>query len=92
MIISFRSRALQKLFEKGRNRRFDQRAEPIALEIMDVLDSAQKASDMDQPGYAFHALTGDSKGRYAVTVYSQWRITFSFKDGNAHEVDYEDYH
>ncbi|MCA9413557.1 MAG: type II toxin-antitoxin system RelE/ParE family toxin [Candidatus Omnitrophica bacterium] len=32
------------------------------------------------------------KGTWAVTVSGNWRITFRFEDGDAIDVDYEDYH
>ena len=32
------------------------------------------------------------KGRYAVTVTSNWRITFAWEDGDAVQVNFEDYH
>jgi len=32
------------------------------------------------------------KGRYAVAVIRNWRITFAWDDGDAVQVDFEDYH
>jgi plasmid maintenance system killer protein len=40
--------------------------------------------------YGFHALTGNMRGRYAVSVSRNWRITFAWSD--AIDVDLEDYH
>jgi proteic killer suppression protein len=31
-------------------------------------------------------------GRFAVAVSRNWRITFGFEDGDALEVELEDYH
>ena len=39
-----------------------------------------------------HILTGNLKGRYAVTVTRNWRITFAWEDGDAVQVNFEDYH
>jgi len=47
---------------------------------------------VDRPGYELHDLTGNYKGRWAVSVSGNWRITFEFNDGDAYVVDYEDYH
>jgi proteic killer suppression protein len=44
------------------------------------------------PGFRFHALVGRDKGRYAVNASGIWRITFGWKDGDAIDVDLEDYH
>ena len=34
----------------------------------------------------------DLKGRWAVKVSGNWRLTFEFKDRNAFNVNIEDYH
>ena len=60
--------------------------------LMAALDTATVIEDMDIPGFGLHALKGKLKGRWAVSVSGNWRITFTFQDGNAYLVDYEDYH
>ena len=47
---------------------------------------------MDIPGFQLHPLKGRMQGRYAVSVSSNWRVTFRFEDGHAADVDYLDYH
>ena len=47
---------------------------------------------MDISGFRLHPLKGDRKGQWAVTVNRNWRLVFKFADGNAFDVDYEDYH
>jgi proteic killer suppression protein len=60
--------------------------------ILDRLDAAIEAKDMDLPGYKFHELKGDRKGEFAVSVSGNWRITFAFKGKDAVDVNLEDYH
>jgi proteic killer suppression protein len=48
--------------------------------------------DMDLPGFGLHELKGRDKGRWAITVNGNWRLTFEFRDGNAFVLDVEDYH
>lgn len=48
--------------------------------------------DMAVPGFRLHKLAGYSPERWSVWVNANWRITFSFVDGDAFDVDYEDYH
>jgi hypothetical protein len=31
-------------------------------------------------------------GRWSIWVNGNWRITFEFRDGHAHVLDYEDHH
>jgi len=47
---------------------------------------------MHAPGWRLHALAGTLQGRWAVWVDENWRLTFSFEDGDTMLVDYEDYH
>jgi proteic killer suppression protein len=56
------------------------------------LDAARRPEDVAVAGAGFHALRGDLKGRYAVTVSRNWRMTFGWEDEGAAGVDLEDYH
>ena len=60
--------------------------------LLDRLNAAPVPGDMNLPGLDFHPLKGADKGRYAVKVSANYRITFGWHDGDAIEVDYEDYH
>ena len=45
------------------------------------------------PNYGFHALTGDRKGEFAMTVTRNWRLTFTKVDEHTiADLDLEDYH
>ena len=54
--------------------------------------TASRPEDMNLPGFRFHALVGRDKGRYAVNASGNWRVTFGWIDGDAIDVDLEDYH
>ena len=60
--------------------------------VLTALDTAAQISDMDIPGFDLHPLKGDRKGQWAVSISGNWRVTFAYEDGNAHGVNYEDYH
>lgn len=60
--------------------------------ILDALNAAAVPDDMNLPGFRFHSLKGDRAGYFAVSVSRNWRITFRFDDGDAVDVDLEDYH
>jgi len=60
--------------------------------MLDRLDASKKAEDMDLTGYKFHALKGDRKGEFAVSVTGNWRITYHFIGEDAVNVNLEDYH
>jgi len=61
-------------------------------DILARLDAAGRIEDMDLPGFRLHALKGELKGFWAVTVRANWRVIFRFAEGDALDVDYVDYH
>jgi toxin HigB-1 len=92
MIGSFKHRGLKRLYERGD--RSGIRADLLeAVErILTVLDAASTPQALDLPRYHLHPLKGDLKGFWSVTVRANWRIVFSFTDGDADAVDLIDCH
>jgi len=60
--------------------------------ILSILDASQTVEGMRLPALKLHKLKGTRNDTWAVTVQANWRITFRFENGNAHVVNYEDYH
>jgi toxin HigB-1 len=92
MIAGFKSKALAELWAKSSAKGIDARMHARILRRLDVLNAATKAEDLNLPGFNFHALQGFDPPRYTVHVNGAWCVTFSFADGDAHEVDFEQYH
>jgi len=59
--------------------------------ILSALDQAGDVQDMSQPPFRLHALQGNRRGVWAVTVRANWRLTLRFEEGDAYDVDLEDY-
>ena len=92
MIHSFRHKGLRKLFETGSAAGVQaSHTKRLRLQLT-ALDTAHVIDDLDIPGFGLHPLKGQMRGRWAISVNGNWRITFEFKDGNAYVLDYEDYH
>lgn len=92
MIISFRHRGLKQFYERGTTRylKADQAAK--IRRILGLLDVASRPRSLDLPGFRLHALKGDLKGFWSVSVSGNWRIIFRFENGDARDVDLVDYH
>jgi proteic killer suppression protein len=60
--------------------------------ILARLDAAAAIEDMDLPGFPLHALKGELRGFWSITVRANWRVIFRFIDVDSHDVDYLDYH
>ena len=92
MIQSFIHKGLKRFFETGSKAGIQPpHANRLRL-ILTVLNVAQDIADIDKPGLKLHALKGDRKGDWAVSVSGNWRVTFQFKNGDAYLLNYEDYH
>jgi proteic killer suppression protein len=92
MIQTFRHRGLKRLFRDGdaSGVRADQLKR--VTDVLAHLDTAVRTADVDLPGYRLHALKGDLRGYWSITVSGNWRIVFRFTDGDCFEVDLVDYH
>lgn len=91
MIRSFRSKALRLFAERGDASKLSVPNTDRVRRILARLDAAVKPEDMNLPGFRFHGLQGNPR-RYAVNASGNWRITFGWEDGDAIDVDLEDYH
>jgi proteic killer suppression protein len=91
VIRSFRHRGLKRLWN-GDPSRISAALRDCVKNVLAVLDAAGVPADLDLPGYRLHALKGDLKGLWSVTVSGYWRITFRVEHGNVFEVDLADYH
>ena len=92
MILSIRHKGLRKFFETGSAAGVQaSHAKRLRLQLA-ALDTAHVIDDVDIPGFALHPLKGAMKGRWAISVNGNWRLTFEFRDGNVYVLDYEDYH
>ena len=92
MIRTFKNKKLRRLFEDDQAKGIEQGLVPRLKRRLDALDAATAAADLDLPGFDLHQLKGDRRGTWSVKVSGNWRVTFTFKDGDAYDVDLEDYH
>lgn len=92
VIENIRHRGLKRLYQSGDKSRLRTDIAVKAERFLTALDEATGLKEVDLPGYGLHALTGDKRGFYSVTMSRNYRIIFRFKDGTAYDVDLVDYH
>jgi proteic killer suppression protein len=61
-------------------------------QILALLDAAQDVDALDYATFRLHALKGDLKGFWLLTVRANRRVIFRFEGGAASEVDLADDH
>ena len=92
MIRSFRHKGLERFYCTGSTAGIQARhAKRLRLQLF-TLNRASNPQDMNAPGWKLHALQGSLAGHWSIWVNGNWRLTFTFTDGDAELVDYQDYH
>jgi len=92
VIKSFRCVDAERLHRRQRSRRF-QAIERIARRKLRQLDSASELRDLAAPpGNRLEALRGDREGQHSIPINDQWRLCFTWREGNAYEAEIVDYH
>ena len=92
MIQNFKHKGLKRLFEKGISSGVSANHSKRLQFILALLETAETGEDMDLPGLDLHELRGNRKGTLALKVSGNWRVTFRLENGDAFDVNYEDYH
>jgi proteic killer suppression protein len=91
MIQSFRHKGLSKLWNEGDPKGVRSDLLDRVRRLLSALDTAQDLKELSAPGWGLHRLHGKPL-RYSVSVNGPWRITFEWEDGEALQVDLEQYH
>jgi len=92
MIESFRHKGLKQLFEDDNPKGVNAEHVRKLKQILALLDAANSVDGLDVQSFRLHALKGDLKGLWSITVRANWRVIFKFENGNASDVDLVDYH
>ncbi len=92
MIKTFAHKRLEDFFYSGSKKGIQAQHAQKLEDILDRLDASNVITDMKFPGSNLHQLKGKMKGLWSVKVTGNWRIVFSFKEGNAYNANYIDYH
>jgi toxin HigB-1 len=92
VIRSFRHKGLDRLFTASTGRGIPTAHQARIERMLDRLDTAARPDDMNVPGWRFYPLRGPQKGRWAVAVSGNLRLTFALDGEDAIDIDLEDYH
>ncbi len=88
----FSDKETEAVFERTATRRF-RAIERTAFRKLVLLNSVPSLNDLrDPPGSRLESLRGDRLGQFSIRINQQWRICFTWRDGDAYEVEIADYH
>ncbi|MDA8427683.1 MAG: type II toxin-antitoxin system RelE/ParE family toxin [Geobacteraceae bacterium] len=93
MIVSFANKETEKLFATGKSKKLPPEIIVRAIIRLTQLDSAREVSDLLMPpSNCLEALSGNRAGQWSIRINNQWRICFTFTNGEATAVEITDYH
>ena len=93
VIKSYRDRDTQAIAERRRVRRFPEVLQRGAQRKPIMINNAVDLNDLRVPsGNHLEALSGDRAGQHSIRINDQWRICFTWNDGDAYQVEIVDYH
>ena len=93
MVASFANKETEKLFATGKSKKLPPDIIPRAIMRLTQLDSAREVTDLHMPpSNRLETLSGNRAGQWSIRINDQWRICFSFANGEATAVEITDYH
>lgn len=93
MIRNFTDKEAEKIWGGVRSRRLPAGIHQVARRKLRMLNAAAALDDLRiPPANRLEALKGDRRSRHSIRINDQWRICFSWKAGDAHDVEIVDYH
>jgi len=93
MIRTFRDKDAERILNRIRVKRFSLALQKVAQRKLDSLDAAERLNDLRiPPANRLEKLGGKRRDQYSIRINDQWRICFTWKEGNAFDVEIVDYH
>jgi len=93
MIVSFRSKETEKIWNGERVKKIPGEIQETGRRKLRMLNNSQNIADLKTPpSNKLEKLKGSLKDFYSIRINDQWRIIFKWNNGNASEVEILDYH
>ena len=93
MIKSFRNQAARAAWERRFIKGVPREVLRIGNRKLLQLHNARSLNDLRAPpGNRLEALSGERRGQHSMRINDQWRVCFSWDDGDAYQVEIVDYH
>lgn len=94
MILSFkRGNPAEALYEGKHVKGVGPDVAKQAVKKLFMLDTVERLDNLRvPPGNRLEALSGNREGQHSIRVNDQFRLCFTWFDGDAHDVELVDYH
>jgi proteic killer suppression protein len=93
VIKTFADKETHRLFVSGKSKQLPPDLIRRAIRRLEYVHLAKTPSDLTvPPSNRLHPLRGDRAGQFSISINEQRRICFRFVDGDAYDVEIDDYH
>ena len=93
MIRSFKDRETEQLYRRIRSLKLPGDIQQTAVRKLRMLNRSTKLDDLRvPPANRLEKLSGDRAGQYSIRINTQWRVCFTWRNGDAYNVEIVDYH
>lgn len=93
MIKSFRDKETEKVYRRERSNSLPADLQQVALRKLRMINNAKNLNDLRiPPANRLEKLKGSLEGRHSIRINDQWRICFTWQEGDAYNVEIRDYH
>jgi len=92
MIKSWKTSVTRQFAETGKSK-FSGLDGAKALARLQLLDAVARLDEIPSlASIGLHKLSQDREGQWAMKINGPWRLVFTFRDGDAYDVEIVDYH
>lgn len=93
MIRSFKDKETEKVFSRTFSRKLPHDIQQTAYRKLRMINNSLDLEDLRlPPANRLEKLKGDREGQYSIRINKQWRICFEWSNGDAYNVEIDDYH
>jgi len=93
MIKSFADTETDKVFHREFSRKLPGDIQSVALRKLHMLNNAHGVNDLRlPPANRLEKLSKNREGQHSIRINDQRRICFTWRDGDAYDVEITDYH
>lgn len=93
MIKSFKSKETERVYSREGSNKLPRDIQQVALRKLRMINNAKNLNDLRiPPANRLEKLMGDREGQYSIRINDQWRICFTWQEGDASDVEIADYH
>ena len=93
MIKSFKNEETEKVYRREGSSKLPRDIQQVALRKLRMVNNAKNLNDLRiPPANRLEKLIGDRAGQHSIRINDQWRICFTWREGDASDVEITDYH